>query len=100
MHLHTLLPNQMSIVRLPRKPKALQGGGGGQAGGGLGARIGEVVSMPMHREKDMLPLESHSTFVVVEYVEERPPLLGSTGMASTVITFVRSSSRRPIAGTE
>ncbi|CBJ28915.1 conserved unknown protein [Ectocarpus siliculosus] len=98
MQIHTLLPNQMSIVRLPRKPKALQGGG--QGGGGFGARIGEVVSMPMHREKDLLPLESHSTFVVVEYVEERPPLLGSTGMASTIITFVRSSSRRPIGGIE
>ncbi|CAM9759560.1 unnamed protein product [Ectocarpus sp. 12 AP-2014] len=111
MQIHTLLPNQMSIVRLPRKPKALQGGG--QGGSGFGARIGEVVSMPMHKEKarsellqidksllDLLPIESHSTFVVVEYVEERPPLLGSTGMASTIITFVRSSSRRPIGGIE
>ncbi|CAN0428034.1 unnamed protein product, partial [Hapterophycus canaliculatus] len=42
-----------------------------------------------------LPLDSRSTFVVVEYVEERPPLLGNTGMASSVITFVRNSSRRP-----
>ncbi|CAM9257786.1 unnamed protein product [Ectocarpus sp. 12 AP-2014] len=57
MQIHTLLPNQMSIVRLPRKPKALQGGG--QGGGGFGARIGEVVSMPMHKEKARTELLQH-----------------------------------------
>ena len=37
---------------------------------------------------------------MMEYVEERPPLLASTGMASKIITFARSSSRRTIVGGE
>eukprot|EP00903_Cladosiphon_okamuranus_P011700 g11004.t2 len=98
MALNLLQPNQTSVIRLPRKPKSHAGGAAGQGAGGLGARLGETVSMPMHREKDLLPLDSRSTFVVVEYVEERPPLLGSTGMASSIITFVRNSSRRPPMG--
>lgn len=32
----------------------------------------------------------------MEYVEERPPLISSTGMASKIVTFARSSSRRTI----
>ena len=55
--------------------------------------------LPISPTQDLLPLDSRSTFVVVEYVEERPPLLGSTGMASSIITFVRNSSRRPPMGT-
>lgn len=45
------------------------------------------------QRKDLLPLESRSTFIALEYVEERPPLLLSTGMASSVITFARSATR-------
>ena len=37
---------------------------------------------------------------MMEYIEERPPLLASTGMASKIITFARSSSRRTIVGGE
>ena len=50
--LHPLKKNSC-VVRLPRKPKVEAGG---RHGAGLGARIGEILSMPMHREKASVTL--------------------------------------------
>ncbi|CAN0285003.1 unnamed protein product, partial [Phaeothamnion confervicola] len=61
-------------------------GGGFGAGGGGGLRSG-MLGTPIHKEKDLYV--TRGDFIVVEYSEERPPLVSLPGMASRFINWYR-----------
>ncbi|CAM9540381.1 unnamed protein product [Chrysoparadoxa australica] len=48
---------------------------------------GGVHLNPMHGEKDLIPFTGH--FVLMEYLEEFPPLVNNVGMASRIINWWR-----------
>jgi transcription initiation factor TFIID subunit 1 len=58
---------------------------------------GGVTLNPMRNEKDLQPLEPDSKFVLIEYVEERPPLLSQRGMASRLINWWKPMNPGPAA---
>jgi Protein of unknown function (DUF3591) len=58
---------------------------------------GGVTLNPMRNELDLQPLEPDSKFVLVEYVEERPPLLSQRGMASRLINWWKPLNPGPAA---
>jgi transcription initiation factor TFIID subunit 1 len=58
---------------------------------------GGVTLNPMRNEKDLQPLEPDSKFVLIEYVEERPPLLSQRGMASRLINWWKPLNPGPAA---
>ncbi len=70
------------IMRSPRKQVASQG-----QGTAVMMRGGVVLSQ-VRREKDLW-LSDRGSFVIIEYCEERPLLLGSLGMCSRLITWWR-----------
>ncbi len=69
------------ILQSPRKQLASQG----QSTSVM--MRGGVVLNQIRREKDLWLSDRGSSFVVIEYCEERPPLLGSMGMCSRLITW-------------
>eukprot|EP01084_Bolivina_argentea_P174687 302582_1 len=70
------------IMQSPRKKLASQG-----QSTAVMMRGGVVLSQ-VRREKDLW-LSDRGSFVMIEYCEERPPLLGNLGMCSRLITWWR-----------
>ncbi|KAG5192555.1 hypothetical protein JKP88DRAFT_151889, partial [Tribonema minus] len=94
-------PEEVRAFRRPRVARLLSSGQrlllkslGAKAAGGqmemVTLRGGRTMST-MRRERDLIPFEPSARFILVEYVEERPPLLCATGMASRVINWWRST---------
>ncbi|CAN0486588.1 unnamed protein product, partial [Discosporangium mesarthrocarpum] len=40
-----------------------------------------------------MPLDDRSCFILVEYSEEKPPLLANKGMASKILNFLRPAKK-------
>jgi hypothetical protein len=81
-----LAPECKWVIRYPKKRT------GGQGAGEAVRMRGGVVLNQMRRDKDLILTDGH--FVLIEYIEEHPLLLGSLGMCSRIINWWRSRTAK------